>query len=72
MPMKRILFEPQFYIVTQGTQGVKVIGPLNPIYVNPLLTNGFAHHYHFGEPTFILRGIRNDFVFFIHFSMKFL
>ena len=32
--------------------------------VNPLLTNGFFHHYHLGESTFIYRGIRSDFQFY--------
>ena len=39
---------------------------------NPYLTNGFAHHYHLGEPTFILRGIRRDFEILFKFMMKFL
>ena len=29
--------------------------------VNPYLTNGFYHHYHLGESTFIFRGVRSDF-----------
>ena len=29
--------------------------------INPYLTNGFSHHYHLGESTFIFRGIRGDF-----------
>ena len=36
------------------------------------MTNGFSHHYQLGESTFILRGVRNDFNFLSHFSMKFL
>ena len=31
--------------------------------VNPYLTNGFSHHYHLGQSTFIIRGIRSDFEF---------
>ena len=39
---------------------------------NPYLTNGFSHHYHLGESTFIFRGVRGDFYFLFYFSMKFL
>ena len=28
--------------------------------LNPYLTNGFYHHYHLGESTFIFRGVRGD------------
>ena len=42
------------------------------VYVNPYLTNGFSHCYHFGESTFSFRGIRSDFEVLFHFSMKFL
>ena len=38
--------------------------------LNPYLTNGFSHHYHLDEYTFIFRGVRSDFLF--SFSMKFL
>ena len=34
---------------------------LSLITFNPYLTNGFSHHYHLGESTFIFRGIRSDF-----------
>ena len=40
--------------------------------VNPLMPNGLAHHYHLGEPTFIIRGLRSGFKFLFHFSIKFL
>ena len=30
-------------------------------HINPFLMNGFSHHYHFEESTFIFRGIRSDF-----------
>ena len=40
--------------------------------VNPYLTNGFSHHNHLGESTFIFRGVRSDFKILFHFSMKFL
>ena len=36
------------------------------------LTDGFSHHYQLGESTFIFRGVRNDFYFLSHFSMKIL
>ena len=39
---------------------------------NPYLTNGFAHHRQLDEFTFIFRGVRSDFYFLSHFSMKFL
>ena len=39
---------------------------------NPYMTNGRVHHYHLGESTVIYRGIRGDFEFLFHFSMKFL
>ena len=29
--------------------------------INPYLTNGFSHHYHLGESTFMFRGIRSNF-----------
>ena len=35
--------------------------------VNPLVTSGFSHSYHLGEPTFIFRGIRSISSFFISF-----
>ena len=36
------------------------------------MTNGLSHPYHLDESTFIYRGIRSDFSFLFHFSMKFL
>ena len=39
---------------------------------NPYLTNGFSHHYQLDESTFIFKGVRSDFYFLSHFSMKFL
>ena len=39
---------------------------------NPYLTNGFSHHYHLGESTFILRDIGNDFPFLNKSLMKIL
>ena len=41
-------------------------------YINPYLTNGFSHHDQLDESTFIIRGVRSDFEFLSHFSMKFL
>ena len=40
--------------------------------LNPYSTNGFSHHYHLGESTFMSRGLRSNFQFSAHFSMKFL
>ena len=40
--------------------------------LNPYLTNGFSHHDHLGECTISFRGVRSDFYFLSHFSMKFL
>ena len=34
------------------------------------MTNGLSHPYHLGDSTFIFRGIRSDFSFLFHFSMK--
>ena len=39
---------------------------------NPYVTNGFSHHYHLGESTFIYRGIRSDFSILFNFSIKIL
>ena len=39
---------------------------------NTYLTNGFSHHYHQGESTFIFRGVRSDFLILFNFSMKIL
>ena len=36
------------------------------------MTNGFSHHYLLDESTFIFRGVRTDFEFLSHFSMKIL
>ena len=38
-----------------------IIIEVYPIPFNPYLTNGFPHHYHLDESTFILRGVRSDF-----------
>ena len=38
---------------------------------NPYLTNNFSHHYQMGESTFIYRGVRSDFYFFIQFFDEF-
>ena len=40
--------------------------------VNLYVTNGFSHHYQLDEPTFSFRGVRSDFYFLSHCSMKFL
>ena len=40
--------------------------------IKPYLTNGFSHHYHLGESTSVLRGIRCDFYILFNFSMKIL
>ena len=34
------------------------------------MTNGLSHLYHLDESTFIVRGIRSNFSFLFHFSMK--
>ena len=41
-----------------------------PCHINPLETNGLSHPYQLDESTFVLRGIRSDFSFLFHFSMK--
>ena len=35
--------------------------------LDPYLTHGFSHHYQLDESTFIFRGVRSDFLFFISF-----
>ena len=42
------------------------------LYFNPFLTNGFSHHYHLGEPTFVFKGIRSEFQLSYNFFMKIL
>ena len=39
--------------------------------LDPFVTNGLSHPYHLDVSTFIYRGIRSNFSFFFHFSMKF-
>ena len=36
------------------------------------MTNGLSNCYHLDEPTLVFRGIKSDFEFLFHFSMKFL
>ena len=36
----------------------------------PLVTNGLSHPYHLDDSPFILRGVRSNFSFLFHFSMK--
>ena len=43
---------------------------MSPVAV--IIRNGFSHHYHLGEPTFIFRGVMCGFYFISHCSMKFL
>ena len=38
----------------------------------PYATNGFSHHYHFGESTVTFSGIGDDFKILFHVSIKFL
>ena len=40
--------------------------------IKPYLTNGFSHHYHLSESTFILGVLGVIFIFLSYFSMKFL
>ena len=42
------------------------------ILFKPLVTNGLPHPYHLDESTFLSRGIRSNFSFLFHFSMKFM
>ena len=39
-------------------------------YFNPLVTNGLSHPYHLDESIFKFRGVRSNFLFLFHFSMK--
>ena len=51
----------------------QIFADLSPVTrLNPYLTNGFSHHYHLGESTFIFRDVWRDFYFSSHCSMKFL
>ena len=38
-----------------------MVSQLKDLYINPFLMDGFSHHYHLGESTFIIRGIGGDF-----------
>ena len=38
--------------------------------INPVVTNGLSHPYHLDETIFIFRGIRSNFSFLFHISMK--
>ena len=40
--------------------------------INPLLRNGFPHHFQLDESTFNFRGMRSDFKFSYKFLMKIL
>ena len=42
------------------------------VIINPLVTNGFSHPYHLDESIVIFRGVRSNFSFLFHFSMKIL
>ena len=52
------------------------LSPLSQVntlyYYNPYLMNGFSHSYHLSQATFVFRGLKNDFYFLSHFSLKFL
>ena len=37
---------------------------------NPLVPNGLSHHYHLDESTLNFRGIRSNFSFLFHISIK--
>ena len=39
----------------------RVAAQIYMYFFNPYLTNGFSHHYHLGESTFIFRGVKSDF-----------
>ena len=61
-------------------KGKSVCNSLGPkMFVNllnwpykPYLMNGFSHHYHLGQSTFIFRGVRSDFSILFNFSIKIL
>ena len=53
-------------VIVRQTRDLRVPHP--ECKFNPFLTNGFPHHYHLGESTFVRRGIRCDF----YFLMKYL
>ena len=47
---------------------VSLLVPGFGFYVNPYLTNGFSHHYHLDESTFILGVLRVIFIFISFFN----
>ena len=59
------------YFYLEGNSGARFSFDMNSLSY-PFLTNGFSHHYHLGESSFIFRGVRCDFYFLSHFSTKFL
>ena len=76
------LDQPGYPIMYSLTQYVSYFYTIHQLYqlgrdsltdrVNPYLKKRFSDHYQLGEPTFICRGVRSDFEFLSHFSMKFL
>ena len=62
-----IFFTFSAFRLELDNEQVRDIDPLNP-----LVTNGFSHPYHFDESIFILRGISCNFSFLFYFSMKFM
>ena len=46
---------------------VLVLSPETYKVINPYLMNDFSHHYQLDEFTFIFRGVRSDFYFYLIF-----
>ena len=67
-------------LIWSKESGVKdaVVAAYKRLYLNPqggnqrynfnsYSTDGLSHHYHLGESTFVFRGFRCDFIFFLSF-----
>ena len=62
--------ESDYYVLSLTCMKCKLTIPF-PVF-NPYKENGFSHHYHLGESTFISRGVRSDLKILFNFSMKIL
>ena len=62
--MNRISFMIALLNIDISVQGILRYNDL----LNPYLTNGFSHHYKLGESTFIFRGARSGFYFYLIFG----
>ena len=56
-----------FQVVVKSHDGDRHRPQFESQTINPYLTNGFSHHYHLDESTFIFRGVRSNFEFLFYF-----